>query len=96
MAGRPEITERAVELEPRMERIGPEFRSDAPAIISWLTSADPQEVYEEIQMDGEIEVEGKKLTMDHISFRKEVIGTSGERVDVLNLDEPEVIIEIVR
>ena len=34
--------------------------------------------------------------MDHMSFRKEVIGTSGERVDVLNLDEPEVIIEIVR
>ncbi|NLU03753.1 MAG: valine--tRNA ligase [Methanothermobacter sp.] len=96
VAGKPEITERAVELEPRMEKIGPEFRSDAPAIISWLTGADPHEVYEEIQRNGEIEVEGNRLTMDHISFRKEVIGTAGERVDVLNLDEPEVIIEIVR
>ena len=33
--------------------------------------------------------------MEHVAFRKEVIGT-GERVDVLSMDQQGIIIEIVR
>ena len=94
--GRPEITERAVELTPRMDRIGPEFRSEAPAIISYLTGADPQEIYEELKRNGEVDINGNRVTMEHVAFRKEVIGTGGERVDVLSMDQQGIIIEIVR
>ena len=94
--GKPDVQEKVVELEPVMAKIGPEFRGDAPKIVKYLQSADPQEVAEVLDRDGQISIEGSVLTWDYIESRKEVIGRTGEKVEILQSEELDAVLEIVR
>ncbi len=93
--GKPDVQEKVVELTPVMSKIGPEFKRDAPKIVNYLESNDPHEISETLQKDGEILVDGLKLTKDHITSRKEIVGSSGEKVEIFNSEELDVALEIV-
>ncbi|HIH61271.1 MAG TPA: valine--tRNA ligase [Methanobacteriales archaeon] len=91
--GKPEIKERVIEVKPVMEKIGPKFRSDAPRILSFIESSDPEEIYEKLETEGIIEFEGHKLTRECFKIKKEALGATGERVEIIHLDD--IILEII-
>ena len=81
--GKPDVQEKVVEVEPVMSKVGPEFRGDAPKIVRYLASADPQEVAETLDKEGEILIEGSRLTWDHVNAKREVHGKTGEKVEIV-------------
>ena len=93
--GKPDVQEKVVELTPVMSKIGPEFKKDAPQIVKYLESKDPHVIAETLERDGEIMIGDLKLTVDHISTRKEIVGSSGEKVEIFNSEELDVVLEIV-
>jgi valyl-tRNA synthetase len=44
---------------------------------------------------GEILIDDLKLTSDYIKTRKEIISSTGEKVDILYSDDIDVVIEII-
>ena len=93
--GKPDIQERVVELTPVMSKIGPEFKKDAPSIVKYLESNDPHEIAETIERDGKIVINGLTLTKEYVTSRKEIVGSSGEKVEIFHSEELDVVLEIV-
>lgn len=92
--GQPEIQEKVVEIIPQMNKIGPDFRKDAPLILKYLQSHDPQIIAETLEDQGEIQIEDLKLTREYVKTRKEIMSTTGEKVDIIHADD--LVIEIIR
>ena len=40
-------------------------------------------------------VDDLKITGEHITTRKEIVGSSGEKVDIIYSDEMDIVMEIV-
>lgn len=93
--GKPDIRERVVELTPVMSKVGPEFKKDAPLIVKYLEANDPHEIAETIERDGKIVIKGLTLTKEYVTSRKEIVGSSGEKVEILHSEELDVVLEIV-
>lgn len=93
--GKPDVQEKVVEITPVMSRIGPEFKKDAPTIVKYLESGDPQEIVDKLEGDGEIIIEGLKVTGDHLTSRREIVGRTGEKVEILHSEEIDLVLEIV-
>jgi len=93
--GKPDVREIVVEVTPRMDKIGPEFKGQAPVIVNYLQSNDPQIIAETIDKDGFIDIEGSKVTSDHVSTSKELVGRTGEKVDLILMDELDLVVELV-
>ncbi|MDI3550024.1 MAG: valyl-tRNA synthetase [Methanobacterium sp.] len=93
--GKPDVREIVVEVAPRMDKIGPEFKGQAPVIVKYLESADPQEVANTLEKDGYLDVEGSHVTPEHVSTSKELVGRTGEKVELLLLEELDLVIELV-
>ena len=94
--GKPDVQEKVVEIEPIMAKIGPEFRGEAPKIVRYLQSTDPEEIAEILNKEGQISVEGSVLTWDYINSKKEVVGRTGEKVEILQSEELNAVLEVVR
>jgi valyl-tRNA synthetase len=95
MTGKPDIKEKVVEITPIMAKIGPEFKGDAPKIVQYLQKENMDEIVATLDEKGEITVEGNKLTWDHIEAKKEVVGKTGEKVEVIHAANLDVILEII-
>jgi valyl-tRNA synthetase len=93
--GKPDVREIVVEVTPRMDKIGPEFKGQAPVIVKYLQSHDPQEIANSLEENGSIDVEGSLITADHILTSKELVGRTGEKVELLLLDEMDLVMELV-
>lgn len=59
LVGKPDIHEKVVEVIPAMDKIGPQFKGDAPKIIKYLTSNDPEEIAKLLEENEEKEKYGK-------------------------------------
>jgi len=94
LKGQPQIMEKVVEIIPQMNRIGPDFRKDAPQILKYIESTDPQEIVEKLESVGEISVNDLKLTPEYIKTRKEITSITGEKVDIIHRDN--LVIEIIK
>lgn len=92
--GQPHIIEKVVEVIPQMDKIGPHFRKDAPVILKYIESTDPQELAEALDEDGEISIDELKLTEEYIKLRKEITSKTGEKVDLIHTDD--LVIEIIK
>ncbi len=93
--GKPDVKEIVVELTPVMSKVGPDFKKDASIIVKYLANNDPNELYETLTRDGEILIDGLSLTEEYISSRKEIVGTSGEKVEIFNSEKLDIVLEIV-
>jgi len=93
--GKPDVREIVVEVTPRMDKIGPEFKGQAPVIVKYLQSHDPQEIANSLEENGSIDIEGSLITADHISRSKELVGRTGEKVELLLLEEMDLVMELV-
>ena len=78
-----------------MSKVGPDFKKDAPVIVKYLESNDPHEIYETLKKDGEILIDGLRLTDDYVTSRKIIVGSSGEKVEIFHSEELDVVLEIV-
>jgi len=93
--GKPDIHEKVTKITPIMAKIGPEFKGDAPKIIKHLQSNEPQKIAEILDKDGELLFDGSRLTWDHINVKKEIVGKTGEKVEILYGKDLDIILEIV-
>ena len=93
--GKPEVREIVVEITPRMDKIGPEFKAQAPVIVSYLKSHDPQKIASNLEKDGYIYIEGSRVTSEHLTLRKELVGHTGEKVELILLEELDLVMEMV-
>ncbi|MDR2967742.1 MAG: valine--tRNA ligase [Methanobacteriaceae archaeon] len=94
--GKPDITEKVVEIIPAMDKIGPQFKGDAPSILKYLTSTDPDEIAKLLANEGKIAIDDHIITEEHLNMKKEVIGESGKKVDIFNSDDLDMILEIIK
>ncbi|MGL6298735.1 MAG: class I tRNA ligase family protein, partial [Methanobacteriaceae archaeon] len=94
--GKPDIHEKVVEITPDMAKIGPMCKGDAPKVVAYLQNNDMDEIAKTVEENGEIEIEGHKITGDILSIKKEVLSRSGEKVDIIYYDELDLIFEIVK
>lgn len=92
--GQPNAREKVVEIIPIMDKIGPQFRKDAPKILKYLQSTDPQKVAETLESEGVIYINELKLTDDYIKTKKEIISSTGEKVEILHSDDLDAVVEI--
>ncbi|MDI6724045.1 MAG: valine--tRNA ligase [Methanobacterium sp.] len=95
MSGKPDIKEKVTEIIPQMAKIGPEFKGEAPKVVKYLQSADMDEIVAKLDEDGEIIIDGCKITWDHIEAKKEVVGETGEKVEIIHASNLDVILEII-
>ncbi|OPY29709.1 MAG: Glycine--tRNA ligase [Methanobacterium sp. PtaU1.Bin242] len=95
MQGQPDAQEKVVEIIPLMDKIGPHFRKDAPQILKYLQSHEPHQIVETLNKDGEIFINKLKLTSDYITTKKEIVSSTGEKVEILHSDDLNVVVEIV-
>lgn len=93
--GKPDVREIVVEVTPRMDKIGPEFKGQAPVIVKYLASQDPQKIAETLENEDFLDIEGSKVTNDHVSTTKELVGRTGEKVDLILMEELDLVVEIV-
>jgi valyl-tRNA synthetase len=94
--GKPDIHEKVVEVTPAMDKIGPQFKGEAPKIIQYLSSTDPDELAKLLEKDGEIAIDDNIITDEYVNMKKEVLGKSGKKVDVIQAEDLSIIFEIVR
>lgn len=94
--GKPEVHETIVDIEPDMGKIGPKFKKDAGKVIGYIKSNDLNELVENLKENGEIIIEDKPLLLEDLKIKKEVQGASGQKIDVFNLEELDIIIELIR
>ena len=95
MSGKPDIKEKVTEIIPQMAKIGPQFKGDAPKVVKYLQSEDMDEIVATLDKYGEIIIDGHKITWDHIEVKKEVVGKTGEKVEVIHATNLDIILEII-
>ncbi len=95
MSGKPDIKEKVTEIIPQMAKIGPQFKGDAPKVVKYLQSEDMDEIVATLDEYGEIIIDGHKITWDHIEVKKEVVGKTGEKVEVIHATNLDIILEII-
>jgi len=93
--GKPDVREIVVEVTPRMDKIGPEFKGQAPVIVKYLQSSDPQEIASTLEEEGYLDIEGSRITSDHITTTKELVGRTGEKVELILMEELGLVTELV-
>ncbi|ADP77172.1 valyl-tRNA synthetase [Methanothermus fervidus DSM 2088] len=91
-AGKPSVKEKIIRIEPLMDRIGPKFRDKTSKVIKYLNSEDPEILIEKLK-EG-IEIDGKTITKDDIRVEKEIIGETGEKVEIVKPENVDVVLEI--
>ena len=94
--GKPDIHEKVVEITPAMDKIGPQFKGEAPKIIQYLSSTSPDEIANLLEKDNEIAIDDNIITEEHVNMKKEVLGKSGKKVDLIQAENLDIIFEIVR
>ena len=93
--GNPDVQEIVVEVSPQMAKIGPEFKKEAPKIVQYLQSTPPQEIATQLKQKGFINIGDCKITPNHITTKKEVVGKTGEKVEIQQIEDLNVVLEIV-
>ncbi len=93
--GYPDIREKVVEITPLMNKIGPEFKGDAPQIVAYIQSQDPQEIALVLEEEGELIIDDHKISLEYLAMKKEMVAETGEKVDILHLENKDIVLEIV-
>lgn len=96
ISGNLDVQEKAIDVIPNMGKIGPEFRGDAPKIVSYLKETDPNEIFNELNSSGEVLIGDIRLDKDYMEIETEIVGKTGEKVDILNSETIDAVFEIIK
>ncbi len=69
-----------VEVTPVMNKVGPDFKKDAPVNCKVLESNDPNEIAETLKREGEILIDGLRLTDEYVTSRKKLLEVQGRKL----------------
>lgn len=94
--GKPEVHEKIIEVEPDMSKIGPTFKGDAGKIIGYLKSTDIDEIGSVLEENHELTIGDIIVPEDMLNIKKEIVGASGKKVDILQSENLDMIVEVIR
>ena len=94
--GKPEVHEKIIEVEPDMSQIGPTFKGDAGKIIGYLKSTDIDEIGSALEENHELAIGDIVVPEDMLNIKKEIVGASGKKVDILQSENLDMIVEVIR
>ena len=95
-SGKPEVHEKIIEVEPDMSQIGPKFKGDAGKIIGYLKSTDIDEIGSALEESHELTIGDIVVPEDMLNIKKEIVGASGKKVDILQSENLDMIVEVIR
>ena len=95
-SGKPEVHEKIIEVEPDMSQIGPTFKKDAGKIIGYLKSTDIEEIGSVLEENHELAIGEIVVPEDMLNIKKEIVGASGKKVDILQSENLDMIVEVIR
>jgi len=95
-SGKPEVHEKIIEVEPDMSQIGPKFKGDAGRIIGYLKSTDIDEIGEVLEENQELTIGDIVVPESMLNIKKEIVGASGKKVDILQSENLDMIVEVIR
>lgn len=95
-SGKPEVHEKIIEVEPDMSQIGPKYKGDAGKIIGYLKSTDIEEIASVLEESQEITIGDIVVPEDMLNIKKEIVGASGKKVDILQSENLDMIVEVIR
>lgn len=93
---KPNVNQKIVKVSPVMSKIGPEFKKNVGKIVQCIETTDPEEIAKILKENGEIDIEGNKINESCLNIEKELVGESGKKIDLLNMDSLDLILEIIR
>lgn len=94
--GKPEVHEKIIEVEPEMSKIGPTFKGDAGKIIGYLKATDIDEIGSALEENHELTIGEIVVPEDMLNVKKEIVGASGKKVDILQSENLDMIVEVIR
>ncbi|WP_409199644.1 valine--tRNA ligase [Methanobrevibacter sp. DSM 116169] len=94
--GKPDVHEKIVEITPDMSKIGPEFKNDAGKIIKYLNTTSLDEIANILDENNELAIDDLKITEDYLNIEKELVEASGKKVDIINSQDLDAILEIIK
>ena len=95
-SGKPEVHEKIIEVEPDMSQIGPKYKGDAGKIIGYLKSTDIEEIASVLEESQELTIGDIVVPEDMLNIKKEIVGASGKKVDILQSENLDMIVEVIR
>ena len=95
-SGKPEVHEKIIEVEPDMSKIGPTFKGDAGKIIGYLKSNPIDEIGSVLEENHELAIGEIVVPEDMLNVKKEIVGASGKKVDILQSENLDMIVEVIR
>ena len=95
-SGKPEVHEKIIEVEPDMSQIGPKFKGDAGKIIGYLKSTPIDEIGSVLDESHELTIGDIIVPEDMLNIKKEIVGASGKKVDILQSENLDMIVEVIR
>ena len=95
-SGKPEVHEKIIEVEPDMSKVGPTFKGDAGKIIGYLKSTDIEEIGSVLEENHELAIGDIVVPEDMLNIKKEIVGASGKKVDILQSENLDMIVEVIR
>ncbi len=95
-SGKPEVHEKIIEVEPDMSKVGPTFKGDAGKIIGYLKSTDIEEIGSVLEENHELAIGDIVVPEDMLNVKKEIVGASGKKVDILQSENLDMIVEVIR
>ncbi|WP_294004264.1 valine--tRNA ligase [uncultured Methanobrevibacter sp.] len=95
-SGKPDVHEKIIEVEPDMSQIGPKFKGDAGKIIGYLKSTDIEEIANVLDESHELTIGDIVVPEDMLNIKKEIVGASGKKVDILQSENLDMIVEVIR
>ncbi|WP_458454628.1 valine--tRNA ligase [Methanobrevibacter sp.] len=95
-SGKPEVHEKIIEVEPDMSQIGPTFKGDAGKIIGYLKSTPIDEIGNVLDENHELTIGDIVVPENMLNIKKEIVGASGKKVDILQSENLDMIVEVIR
>ena len=95
-SGKPDVHEEIIEIEPDMSQIGPKFKGDAGKIIGYLKSTPLDEISDVLNDNHRLTIGDIIVDESMLNIKKEIVGASGKKVDVLQSDSLDMILEVIR
>ena len=72
------------------------FKGDAGKIIGYLKSTPIDEIGSVLQENHELTIGDIVVPEDMLNIKKEIVGASGKKVDILQSENLDMIVEVIR
>ena len=79
-----------------MSQIGPKFKGDAGKIIGYLKSTAIDEIDSILSENHELAIDDLVVSESMLNIKKEIVGASGKKVDILQSENLDMIMEVIR